>query len=351
MMEWKTPKGLPLFKLHSVFNCVIAAQEARWGGVYRFRTTSIISFRQLHGSLVHLSQLTGGILIGMPLTLVVHPIQVSPEGKPTTVHVVHVELRGGDMVELQRQALSYSEYRLKFADQIQSTTRQYRKLLSGPGMESQTEAKDIAEEFAPENNLDTSTVPTDAPFGLIDDEPAAPAASPALSATQPSSAPVPQSSPAPITPASSAPSTQPLPAEPAHQSTGLNLGIASAIQSADSPAPVIDPPPELDRQEHQSVDYRPSAYDALVDAINTARTEGREAVLRLLLEAGQHHSPTLKMTDLEKPIGRAAMVHRKKGKEQEISVDLLTSWYLALREGRMDLSTGIVKPCERRPIE
>lgn len=166
-LNWKDKKGNPLFKVHTNFNCVIAAEEARWGGVYKFRTTSIISLRQLHGSIVHIAQLTGGILVGMPLMMVVRPMQVSPNGTATTVHVVHIELRGGDLMDLQERALSQAKFRVTFANQIQSTSRQYKKLLALPGYESHEEAKDIQEEFAPEE-AELQTMPSSAPYGILD---------------------------------------------------------------------------------------------------------------------------------------------------------------------------------------
>ncbi len=169
MLDWKNSKGVKLFKPHTNFSCVIAAEEARWGGVYKFRTTSIISLRQLHGSLLHLSQLTGGILVGMPLMLCVRPMQVAPEGKATTVHVVHVELRGGDLMQLQEKALQMAQFRLQFKEKVQQTTRQYRRLLTGPGMESDDEAKDIAEEFEPTEEIpEVQTVPTGQGYALLE---------------------------------------------------------------------------------------------------------------------------------------------------------------------------------------
>jgi len=146
MLTWKAGSN-PMFKIHSIFNCVVASSESRWGGVYRFRTTSVISFKQLHASLLHLGQLTGGILIGMPLMLCLRPMQVSPEGNATTVHVAHVELRGGDLKQIQGEALEQMRFRLQFRDQVQKTAVQYRKLLAGPGMEENGEAAEIAAEF------------------------------------------------------------------------------------------------------------------------------------------------------------------------------------------------------------
>jgi hypothetical protein len=139
----------PLFKLHANFRCVIAANESRWGGVYLFRTTSIISFRQLYASLVHIAQLTGGTLMGMPLMLVVRPMRVTPDGKPTNVYVVHVELRGHDLQQVQNIALDQAKFRLQFSEQIQRTNIAYRKLLVAPGEEHGEDFSAIREEFDP----------------------------------------------------------------------------------------------------------------------------------------------------------------------------------------------------------
>lgn len=167
-LDMTAPNKNPLFKIHTIFNCVIAAKEARWGGVYKFRTTSVISFRQLHASLLHLSQLTGGILSGMPLFMVLRPVQVSPDGKPTTVFVTHIELRGPELMELQQQAIAMGEFRVKFKERIEETTRQYRKLLAAPGTESAEDAKDISEELHPDE-VDLPTVPVGTSYGLIDE--------------------------------------------------------------------------------------------------------------------------------------------------------------------------------------
>ena len=158
-LELKNSKGQNLFKKHSVFNCVMGAQEARFGGVYKFRTTSVITSQQLYQSLVLLSQHTGGILTGLPLMLVVRPVQVSPEGKTTTVYVVHVEMRGQDILAIQDRALRIAQHQLANRQTIISVQSQYRALLAPPGTESDAEAADIAEEFQPETADDLPPPP------------------------------------------------------------------------------------------------------------------------------------------------------------------------------------------------
>lgn len=144
--------GNPLFKLHSIFNCVIQAQNARWGGVYRFRTGSEISARQLLGSLNTLRDLTGGILRGIPMRLALRPIKVNPlvkgSKKTSTVYVVHVELRATDLIDVQAKAIELAKFELA----NQHTRVEYRKLLAAPGeYESEHEQAANAMEFGSES--------------------------------------------------------------------------------------------------------------------------------------------------------------------------------------------------------
>ena len=156
--DLKDSKGNPLFKRHTTLNVVITAKQAHWGGVYRFRTTSVITASQLAGSLVEIKQQMGGILRGLPLRLAVRPMQVSPGGKTTTVYVVHAYLVGDDLFDLQSKALERAKAELSMRSEIEQTQREYRKLLLPPGHESGIEAADIAGEFHPEE-IETETTP------------------------------------------------------------------------------------------------------------------------------------------------------------------------------------------------
>lgn len=148
--ELKDGKGNKIFKIHTTFNCVIAANESRWGGVYKLRTTSRITADQLLGSLVTLTSMTGGVLCGLPLMLVVRPVQVAPDGKPTTVYVIHCELRAKNIEDIQTKALHLAKFQLENKKQLESVQAEYRRMLVNPGDEFESEAADIAEEFAPE---------------------------------------------------------------------------------------------------------------------------------------------------------------------------------------------------------
>lgn len=145
-------QGARLFKLHTAFNCVIASSDSRWGGVYKFRTTSRITADQLYGSLIHLQQLTSGVLRGLPLVLVVRPLQVAPDGKTTTIYVVHVELHGPDLQAIQEKALGIAKFQVQHAQEMRRTQIEFRRLLKAPGEEETIlDASDIEEEFHPEN--------------------------------------------------------------------------------------------------------------------------------------------------------------------------------------------------------
>ena len=148
-----------LFKRHVVLNCVISGAQARFGGVYRFRTTSMISGDQLYGSLTQVRALTGGVLFGMPLWLVVRPVVVSPEGTTTTVYVVHAELRGDDLQALQQKALDVARFQRQHRQELGTVRRELKLLMVQPGLEDEAEASDVVEEFHPQTAV-VPAVPT-----------------------------------------------------------------------------------------------------------------------------------------------------------------------------------------------
>lgn len=161
-LEWdpelltKTFNKAPLFKKHTSLEFVIRVGEARWGGVYRFRTTSMITGDQLYGSLLHLKRLTSGVMTGMPLMLVVRPIIVSPDGKPTKVYVVHVELRGNDLAELQTRALESARFQKSHRLELRQLQRELNVLNRDPGDMEDDETQAINQQvFHPEGSDDT----------------------------------------------------------------------------------------------------------------------------------------------------------------------------------------------------
>lgn len=158
--DLKDAKGNPRFKVHCTMNVVVASPEARWGGFYKFRTTSRITADQLYGSLIQLRQLTGGILRGLPLRMVVRPLQVSPNGQPTTVYIVHVELSGSDVSAIQKRALEIAQFEVANAKQLHAAQEEYRQILRGPDeFTDEDEEADVAQEFAPHQQPGTLPPP------------------------------------------------------------------------------------------------------------------------------------------------------------------------------------------------
>lgn len=151
LLDWRDKNNNPMVKLHTTFNCVIRSQGSRFGGVHRFRTTSRITAEQLYGGLTSVLSFTGGVLVGIPLQLVVRPMQVSPDGKTTNVYVVHCEVPGADLKKIQEQALDQIRFRLAYQKEVGHSLVEYRKLLAAPGFETDpAEIADVAEEFQPE---------------------------------------------------------------------------------------------------------------------------------------------------------------------------------------------------------
>ena len=152
--------GKRRFKLNAKFLCVLAEGTCSWGGVYVFRTTSKISLEQLYGTLQHIRGLTGGFLAGVPLRLVMRGVEVHPDGKATTVYVVHCELRGADLNAVQQQALQMAQMRIRNGRELAEVGKQYRALLSAPGEnEDPEEQVEVEAEFYPETAAQAAAAP------------------------------------------------------------------------------------------------------------------------------------------------------------------------------------------------
>lgn len=147
----KDSKGNQFFKAHTTFNCTIVSRQAHFGGVYKLRTTSRITAGQLAGSLISLRGITGGILRGLPLQLVIRPMQVAPKGQPSTIYVVHCELLADDFMAIQRLALERAQLEVSNRKALEAAKQEYRALLREPGeRETSLEEAEVAQEFHPD---------------------------------------------------------------------------------------------------------------------------------------------------------------------------------------------------------
>jgi hypothetical protein len=225
------------WRCHTTLNCVIATAGARWGGIYRMRTTSEISLEQLYGTMVNIQQLTGGVLQGIPLCLVLRPVQVSPtvngRVETKTVYVTHVEMRGDDLAEVQKMALASAQLRIANARQINAAKQEYLKMLRAPGAdEPMDEQEDVSIEFHPgEEN-------SSAPGELV-----AKVAQP-IAATERLAAPVPRE-PEPQTPFDDPEAGRP---DNAPASTSLGNITVGDLNAATAPRDAGDDSSEIEKE-------------------------------------------------------------------------------------------------------
>jgi len=136
----------PICKPHGTLHCSIRIPgHAVAGSVHKWRTTSIISIRQMIGSLQQIRDVCGA-LTGIPLWLVVKPIKVTPVGStPTTVYCCHVELRATDVQAVQRDAIAAAEMRRRVRQSIG-----YRAFTPPAVDETPEEEADVQQEFHPD---------------------------------------------------------------------------------------------------------------------------------------------------------------------------------------------------------
>ena len=141
-----------VFKPHGTLSCVLACGESRFGGVYKLRTTSLITIEQIVSGLRYIRTLTRGFLRNVPLRLAMRPMQVAPDGKPTTVYVCHIEMHGADLTAIQQRVVEAAKLEMAAGTSLVETRRAYVALLNAPGDagESPAEQAEVAEEFSPE---------------------------------------------------------------------------------------------------------------------------------------------------------------------------------------------------------
>lgn len=130
---------------------VILMKAPRIGGVYKFRTTSYNTVRNLLSSLQMIRQLTGGTLAGIPLKLTLKPQTVTPKGMTggIVVYVVSVEWPG-TIDSLYAKALESASLRAKSLTDLRDYEDQARKALTSGPDENEDEIIEVTEEFYPE---------------------------------------------------------------------------------------------------------------------------------------------------------------------------------------------------------
>lgn len=144
-------EGRDKCKITGKLQFVIRGAE-RIGGVHVFRTTGRNSVVSILSSLAMIQRVTGGLLAGIPLDLVVSPKNVAdPNGQQQTIQVVSVEF-GGSMQALQDTAHGILLNNAKYGLQIGRIEEEARALLTAqPAPFSDELDDDDREEFFPPN--------------------------------------------------------------------------------------------------------------------------------------------------------------------------------------------------------
>lgn len=130
---------------------VILEDAPSIGGVYKFRTTSWNSIRNIYSSLHFItSKITGGILAGIPLNMVLLPKTVQiPGGKGTTeIYAVNIEFPHS-LARMREMAKEEARLRAETLIDIRALEANAAKQLAIT-MPSPEEAQEMTEEFFPE---------------------------------------------------------------------------------------------------------------------------------------------------------------------------------------------------------
>lgn len=142
----------------------------RVGGVWRFRTTSWNTVNAILSSLVLIKTITGGILSGIPLHLVLSPktVTVPTSGQSQVVYIMSLEYRGQEE-KLADLGYDIAKRRIEHRIKMESMEAEARKLLVAPHQEPVEEQRATAEEYYPEGtvlDLDHQSPGPFSPLGL-----------------------------------------------------------------------------------------------------------------------------------------------------------------------------------------
>ena len=138
-------------KISGVLNCLLAESQTV-GGIYKLRTHSFHSVRNILSSLVLIQELTGGILSGIKFQLTISPKAASVEGRATTIQVLNIEYRG------LRKNLLDTVLDIK-KDRIAFGTNMKQLELKEESIKEMTadQIQEISEEFYPESIVEAET--------------------------------------------------------------------------------------------------------------------------------------------------------------------------------------------------
>jgi hypothetical protein len=173
----------------------------RIGGVWKFRTTSWNSVNSIMSSLKLIQAITGGVLAGIPLKLVLSPktVTVPGTGQNMVVYVVSLEFPGTEQ-ELAKIGYDIAKRRAEHKakmDQIEAEARKALEHLE----ETPEEMREVQEEFYPEGvtiEVQPEAAPESEPEpGQVTEEEPASEVSPSVADEKPEAPGEPSSPPEP----------------------------------------------------------------------------------------------------------------------------------------------------------
>lgn len=138
-------------KINGTLSCIIDGAEVV-GGVWKFRTTGYNSVVGIMSSLALIKRLTGGVLAGLPLNLVINPKTVANpvNGKAQTIYVVSIEYPGNvnQLKDAGYQiALEYKKHDMR----IEHVEVEARKMIAPTATDFDQPADETVDEFYPDN--------------------------------------------------------------------------------------------------------------------------------------------------------------------------------------------------------
>ena len=131
---------------------VILTSANRIGGVYVLRTRGWNTIRNVLSSMAFIRKEAGEVLAGLPLRMTLLPMTVAPRDLAYNVKIYAVNIEyPGTLSELKQAGEKEMERRLKLGINMKQTEERYRESVKARMKEeAEEDAKDIAEEFAPE---------------------------------------------------------------------------------------------------------------------------------------------------------------------------------------------------------
>lgn len=141
--------GKGICKINGTLSVILDTKASTIGGVWKFRTTGRNSTNGIYSSLALIKSITGGLLSGIPLNMIVSPkVGTTPSGDSVTVYVVSCEF-AGNVQELRKYSLEMAQNEALHRLRLINVEIEAKQLIEYDSSLKEERA-DIVEEFHPE---------------------------------------------------------------------------------------------------------------------------------------------------------------------------------------------------------